>query len=79
MDETVYALQKTGDKDEYHLFTCLITPEGSILEKRSICNQLDYNENNIILSYLHEDLARQKCANGGRSVCHECVSHLYIS
>jgi len=78
MNETVYALQKVGDKDEYHLFTCSITSEGSILEKRSICNQIDYNENHIVLSYLREDLARTKCANGGRSVCHHCVTHLYI-
>ena len=73
-----YTLKEDKNTKILHLFIGSMLPKGCNSQDISICSKMErgISKGNIFIC-LNENEARKTCAELGRIVCANCVSHLY--
>ena len=78
-----YSFKKKTSTDEIHIFEGEFNLDKTSChtDNNSICNKMKKSDGEFILNgqCKDEQQAREKAANVGRSVCGDCVSHLYTT
>jgi len=81
MKKIAYLLKMKSNTGELHLFEAKVTGDKKCISNyTSICGKmikLESSENKFVCK--DEDTARIICAEIGRTVCGNCVSHLYTT
>ena len=74
-----YSFNKKTSTNEIHIFEGSFTTTGCNAENICICNKMRKSDGTWLndSTCLDEQQAREKAAKIGRSVCGDCVSHLY--